>query len=101
MNISLNVFYNFKTIICSKFRENERQRQCRLFKQIVRARKKSLLSSNEPLSSEDETTKDGVVEFEHKVAKRYFSELNMIRREAGESGDSSDDENYPGLFHIN
>lgn len=77
-------------------RENERQRQCRLFKEIVRTRKRSLLSSNEPQSSEDETAKDGVVEFEHKVAKRYFSELNMIRREAGESGDSSEDENYPG-----
>ena len=52
--------------------------------------------NNEPLSSEDETAKEGVVEFEYKVAKRYFSELNMIRREAGESGDSSEDESYPG-----
>ena len=52
--------------------------------------------NNEPLSSEDETAKGGVVEFEYKVAKRYFSELNMIRREAGESGDSSEDESYPG-----
>ena len=85
-------------IISSHSRENERQRQCKLFKEIVRTRKRSLLSSNEPQSSEDETAKDGVVEFEHKVAKRYFSELNMIRREAGESGDSSEDENYPGTL---
>ena len=62
-----------------------------------------MLSSNDgnnsaPLSSEDESIKEGVVEFEHKVAKRYFSELNMIRREAGESGNSSEDESYPGIF---
>ena len=40
---------------------------------------------------------NGVSEFDHKVAKRYFSELNIIRQEAGESGNSSEDENYPGM----
>ena len=85
------------------FRENERQRQCRLFQEIVRSRKKSLLhssadrSNNDP-SSGDEGVYNGVYEFDHKVSKRYFSELNLIRREAGESGNSSEDDNYPGTL---
>ena len=85
----------------SVFRENERQRQCKLFQEIVRSRKTALLGSsrdkiNEQSSGDEEPT-NGVCEFDHKVAKRYFSELNIIRREAGENGNSSDDENYPGI----
>ena len=82
------------------FRENERQRQCKLFQEIVRSLKTVLQDSSRDKiseqSSEDEP-RNGVCEFEHKVAKRYFSELNIIRREAGENGNSSDDENYPGI----
>ena len=86
-------------------RENERQRQCRLFQEILYTRQKTLLNSssgrtNED-SSEDDVKKNGVSEFNHKVAKRYFSELNIIRREAGESSNSSDDENYPGNLTLN
>ena len=82
------------------YRENERQRQCRLFQEIVHTRKKVLLpSSNDTIQqifSQDSTKHTGS-EFNHKVAKRYFEELNMIRREAGESGNSSEDENFPGI----
>ena len=39
--------------------------------------------------------KGGVSELDHKIAKRYMSELRMIRREVGEDGDSSEDEVYP------
>ena len=82
------------------YRENERQRQCRLFQEIVHTRKKVLLpSSNDTIEqnvSQDGTKHTGS-EFNHKVAKRYFEELNMIRREAGESGNSSEDENFPGI----
>ena len=52
-------------------------------------------SSNDPPLG-NEVLGNSVSEFDHKVAKRYFSELNMIRQEAGESGNSSEDENYPG-----
>jgi len=79
-------------------RENERQRQCRLFQEIVYTRKKVLLpSSNDRIQqnfSQDSRKHTGS-EFNHKVAKRYFEELNMIRQEAGESGNSSEDENFP------
>ena len=82
------------------YRENERQRQCRLFQEIVHTRKKVLLpSSNDTIQqnfSQDSTKHTGS-EFNHKVAKRYFEELNMIRQEAGESGNSSEDENFPGI----
>ena len=81
------------------FRENERQRQCKLFQEIVTSRKATLLNTSENDNEESFTSDSrniGVSEFEHKVAKRYFNELNIIRREAGEDGDSSEDENYPG-----
>ena len=82
------------------YRENERQRQCRLFQEIVHTRKKVLLpSSNDAIEQNfsQDSTKHTASEFNHKVAKRYFEELNMIRREAGESGNSSEDENFPGI----
>ena len=82
------------------YRENERQRQCRLFQEIVHTRKKVLLpSSNDTIEQNftQDSTKHTGSEFNHKVAKRYFEELNMIRREAGESGNSSEDENFPGI----
>ena len=36
-------------------------------------------------------------DFDDRVAKRYFKELNVMRQgEYGDDGDSSEDDNYPG-----
>jgi hypothetical protein len=39
------------------------------------------------------------VDFDDRVAKRYFKELNVIRQGegGGEDRDSSEDENYPSM----
>lgn len=37
---------------------------------------------------------------EYRTRRRYFQELRAVRQEVGESGHSSEDENYPGLHHI-
>ena len=92
---------------CCFYRENDKQRQCKLFQEIVMSKKKAMASAsgnddqaNESFTSvakeEEEMDNKGSGNFEYKVAKRYFSELNVIRKEAGEEGDSSEDENYPG-----
>jgi hypothetical protein len=33
----------------------------------------------------------------HQIKSRYFQELSLIREEVGESSQSSEDENYPGI----
>lgn len=36
---------------------------------------------------------------EYRTRRRYFQELRAVRQEVGESGHSSDDENYPGITY--
>ena len=36
-------------------------------------------------------------DFDDRVAKRYFKELNVMRQGEGGEGDSSEDENYPSM----
>ena len=75
------------------FREYLKQRELKLFAELIESlqRQKGI----RPSYNMAQTTGKTANKLEHKIAVRYSKELRMIRREVGETGDSSEDENYP------
>ena len=98
--LKISVFFNF--------RAKQLNYNYTLLRDILSSRKKLLESrTNQPVKTplavlrmkrkSVKTRSD----FDDRVAKRYFKELNVMRQgEGGENRDSSEDENYPSKIIV-
>ena len=88
------------------FRSNQMNYSYILLRDILSSRKKLLESkTSQPVKTPlavlrmKRKSVKARSDFDDRVAKRYFKELNVMRRDGendDDDGDSSEDENYPG-----